>query len=380
MSQSAETTGTTSGDESPAARTTPDDVRREPLGPVVLIGAGLVGTSIALALTRAGEQVHLVDRTRSHAVVAAGLGAGSIDQPNPDAVRLVLVATPPDAIPTVVLQSLKLYRHAVVTDVGSVKGRILQRLREAGVPLERYVGSHPMAGSQHAGPLTADPDLFVDRTWVVAQLPGNAEADVERVRELARRCGARLVEMPADLHDQAVAQVSHVPQLMSTLTAGHLREVPEQNLTLAGQGIRDVTRIAASDPVLWRQIIGANAEAIRQELEGIRTDLDELFAVLDHPEALEEFMDRGRRGARLLPGKHGALPADWTQVTIEIPDTPGALARLFSDVEAQGVNVEDLSIEHDQARQVGFLSVQVSPEVGDRLRAEMRQRGWGVRA
>ena len=106
-------------------------------------------------------------------------------------------------------------------------------------------------------------------------------------------------------------------RLMSTLTAGHLRQVPGEHLQLAGQGIRDVTRIAASDPVLWRQIISANAAAIRRELEGVRHDLDELFAVLDDPEALERFMDRGRSGARLLPGKHGAHPADWVAVVIE---------------------------------------------------------------
>ena len=350
------------------------------VGPVVIVGAGLIGTSIGLALASGGEQVHLIDRSSSHALVAAGLGAGVVERPAPDSVRLVVVATPPDSVATVVVTALKAYPNAVVTDVASVKGSVHRRLAASGADLTRYVGSHPMAGSQHAGPLTAVAELFVDRTWVITASPQNDPADVERVRDLARACGARIIEMEADEHDQAVAQVSHVPQLMSTLTAGHLRAVPEPHLHLAGQGIRDVTRIAASDPVLWRQIIGANRHAIRAELEGIRADLDELFDVLDDPDQLEVFMARGRTGAKALPGKHGSRPSDWTSVVVEIPDAPGALARLFADIEAVGVNVEDLAIEHDAAREVGYLSVEVSPDRAEHLKDAMRERGWALRA
>ncbi|MGO4958417.1 prephenate dehydrogenase [Luteococcus sp. Sow4_B9] len=350
------------------------------LGPVVVVGAGLIGASIGMALTAAGEQVHLVDASNVHAVVAAGLGAGLIDYPHTETIRMVVVATPPSAVVQEVLESLELSPRAVVTDVASVKGRVLDRLRESGADLSRYVGSHPMAGSQHAGPLTARGDLFEDRTWVVCPRPDNAPEHVEMVRQLALTCGARLVEMDADDHDEAVARVSHVPQLMSTLTAGNLREVPDEHLQLAGQGVRDVTRIAASDPVLWRQIIQANSSAIRHELEGIRRDLDELFQVLDDPSGLEEFMARGREGARALPGKHGAKPVDWESVVVEIPDTPGALGSLFADIGAEGVNVEDLSIEHDAERQVGFLSVEVTPDHATRLRAAMTDKGWTLRS
>ncbi|GAB2470963.1 prephenate dehydrogenase [Luteococcus sediminum] len=349
------------------------------LGPVVVIGAGLIGASIGMALTAAGEQVHLVDASNVHAVVAAGLGAGLVDYPQTETIRLVVVATPPSAVVQEVLEALELSPRAVVTDVASVKGAVLDKLRASGADLSRYVGSHPMAGSQHAGPLTASGELFVDRTWVVCPRDENDPEHVEVVRQLAGTCGARIVEMAADDHDEAVAQVSHVPQLMSTLTAGNLREVPEPHLQLAGQGIRDVTRIAGSDPVLWRQIISANAEAVRAELDGIRRDLDELLSILDDPPRLEEFMARGRQGARTLPGKHGALPVDWEQVVIEIPDAPGALARLFADIGGEGINVEDLAIEHDSERQVGFLAVDVAPRGAASLREAMVSRGWSLR-
>ncbi|WP_420175005.1 prephenate dehydrogenase [Luteococcus sp. OSA5] len=349
------------------------------LGPVVVIGAGLIGASIGMALTSAGERVHLVDASNVHAVVAAGLGAGLIDFPQTETIRLVVVATPPSAVVQEVLEALELSPDAVVTDVSSVKGRVLDKLRATGADISRYVGSHPMAGSQFAGPLTASGELFVDRTWVVCPRLDNAPEHVERVRQLARTCGARLVEMEAADHDEAVARVSHVPQLMSSLTAGNLRDVPERHLQLAGQGVRDVTRIAASDPVLWRQIIQANSSAIRLELEGIRRDLDELFVVLDDPTGLEGFMARGRDGARTLPGKHGSGPVEWESVVIEIPDTPGALAHLFADIGAEGVNVEDLSIEHGSTREVGYLSVQVSPTQAEHLREVMADKGWTLR-
>ncbi|MBO1030120.1 prephenate dehydrogenase [Tessaracoccus sp. SD287] len=343
-------------------------------GPVVIIGTGLVGASIGCALSAAGYRVHLEDRVPSHAIVAAGRGAGVVTAASPDAVRLVVVATPPAHVASVVDDALDRFPQATVTDVASVKSIIIDSIDAADA--HRYVGSHPMAGSQFSGPLTADADLFIDRTWVITPTPANAEADIARVRDLATICGARVVWMDPVEHDQAVAQVSHLPHLMSILTAGHLRGVPSDHLPLAGQGIRDVTRIAGSDPGLWRQILWGNRQAVRAELAGVRADLDELLGVLDDPDALEGFLARGRAGARSLPGKHGLSPDAFVTVTIEIPDAAGALARLFTDVDAAGINVEDLSIEHDPSRQYGYLSVAVDPGSVQALADAMRGKGW----
>jgi prephenate dehydrogenase len=346
---------------------------------VVVIGAGLVGASIGMALVAAGHRVHLRDRVSSHARVAAGLGAGTTDRVPPHEVDLVVVAVPPAAIARTVLGALERYPNAVVTDVGSVKGAVLADLAATSGDLSRYVGSHPMAGSQHAGPLTSTADLFVDRTWVVTPHSDASPEAVERVQRLARDCGGRVVVLDAREHDEAVAQVSHLPQLMSSLTAGRLVDVPEDHLRLAGQGIRDVTRIAASDPDLWQQIVAANADAVRTELLAVQESLAELVAVLDDPAAVREFIARGRRGTRALPGKHGHRATDFAHVVVEIPDTPGALARLFADIEEAGVNVEDLAIEHDEAREVGYLSVAVAPDREESLTKTMVGRGWTVR-
>lgn len=349
------------------------------LSPAVVIGAGLLGASVGCALSRAGLEVHLLDAVASHARVAASLGAGTLAPVAPDAVRLVVVAVPPDALADVIAAALDTYHNATVTDVGSVKGTVLADLRRRGIDLSRYVGSHPMAGSQRVGPLTARADLFAERTWVITPHDTAAAHAVLDVQEVARLCGARRVALGAAHHDEAVAQVSHLPHLMSVVVAQTLTRVPPDHLRLAGQGLRDVTRIAGSDPALWQQIISANAVAVRAQLEGVRDALDELIAAVDEPEALARFLARGRQGTRVLPGKHGMVAADFAHVVVEIPDAPGALARLFADIEAAGVNVEDVAIEHDPEREAGFLAVQVVPMQVEPLERAMGDAGWTVR-
>ena len=349
------------------------------LTPAVVIGAGLVGASVGAALTTAGVEVHLIDSVSSHARVAASRGGGSTEPIDPATVRLVVVAVPPAKLAEVVADALATYGKATVTDVGSVKGTVLADLRARGVNLARYVGSHPMAGSQRVGPLTARADLFADRTWVITPHDTSRAKAVLTVHALARACGARIVSMGATHHDEAVAQVSHLPQLMSTLTASRLNEVPDEHLKLAGQGLRDVTRIAESDPRMWTQIIAANSDAVRAELEAISESLTELLESWGDPAALRRFLTDGRRGVRELPGKHGNLPANFAQVVVAIPDAPGALARLFADIEAAGVNVEDVRIEHDPEREVGYLAVGVAKSARAAVEDAMTAAGWTLR-
>jgi prephenate dehydrogenase len=349
------------------------------LSPVLVIGAGLVGASVAQALTRAGLHVHLQDKVASHAHVAASRGAGTTDSPDRAEVRLVVVAVPPKALPAVIADALTTYPQATITDVGSVKGTVLAQLRASGLDLSRYVGSHPMAGSQRVGPLTASPDLFVDRTWVVTPHDTSAAQAVLDVNQVAELCGARKVSMGAAHHDEAVAQVSHLPHLVSVLVAERLTQVPPEHLRLAGQGLRDVTRIAGSDPQLWRQIIEANAVAVRAELTTLRDNLDALIADLDSDAGVLTDLERGREGTRALPGKHGLIATEFAHVVVEIPDAPGALGGLFRDIEAAGVNIEDLRIEHDLDRERGWLSVQVAPVRADDLTTVLTSAGWTVR-
>ena len=349
----------------------------------VVVGAGLIGTSIGLALTTAGWRVHLRDRVISHARVAEGLGAGSVEPAVSRDVALVVVAVPPRALVDAIAHALHSYPQATVTDVGSVKAGVLDALWETEAGLARYVGSHPMAGSQHSGPLAARADLFSDRTWVITPHRRSRPESVEVIRELVRACGAVEVVMDVEEHDAAVASVSHLPQLMSTLTAGTLTDLPEAHLALAGPGLRDVTRIAGSDPQLWEQIIAANQVAVLQRLRTVQASLGAMIAAIESDPPADDLrrqFERGVDGTRMIPGKHGGAPATYGQVVVEIPDAPGALARLFADVGAAGVNVEDIAIEHDQVRQVGYLALSVTPDQVDGLERAMRDGGWDVQA
>src|SRR5688500_8797330 len=208
-------------------------------GPVLVVGAGLLGTSIGLALRRHDVEVWLVDVNQENVRTASGLGAGvaaAADLPA-SGPQLVVVAVPPALLGPQIGAALARFPDAVVTDVGSVKGEPLAVVAES-TGLERYVGSHPMAGSERSGPLAASASLFDGRPWAVVPHPGSSPEAVETVTALARVCGATALEMAPDEHDVAVARISHVPHLLAVLVAGRLAEAPPEHLALSGQGVR----------------------------------------------------------------------------------------------------------------------------------------------
>jgi prephenate dehydrogenase len=345
-------------------------------GPVLVVGAGLLGTSIGLALRARGVDVALRDLSPENLRIATGLGAANCDDVVP---QLVVVAVPPDHLAEEIARAL-LDTDAVVTDVCSVKAgplREVSRLVEEAM-LSRYVGSHPMAGSERSGPFAASASLFDGRPWAIAP-HARADADaVALVTELASATGATPVRFTPDEHDQAVARTSHLPHLLAALVAGRLTDAPRAHLALSGQGVRDVTRIAAGDPGLWQQIISANTEAVSLLLRDVRSDLDRLLAALDSGErqAVGDLLDRGVAGTAAIPGKHGGPPVAETALFVAVPDHPGELARLFSDAGEIGVNIEDIRIDHDPGRPAGLVELTVAADAIDHLLESLEARGW----
>jgi len=348
------------------------------LDPVLVIGAGLVGTSVGLALREQGIAVHLADTDPGHLSTAVARGAGEPSEPQDAA--LVVAAVPPERLGETLAAALQRWPHAVVTDVGSIKARPLAQLEASGADVSRYVGGHPMAGRERAGPEAASASLFAGRAWAVTPHPRSSATAVETVRRLAEMCGASVVELtPAD-HDAAVARVSHLPHLLAVLAAARLTEATGSQLALSGPGLRDVTRVAAGEPALWRAILLGNAAHLQPLLAAVRDDLDELLGALGSGDAarLESVLGRGRAGANLVPGKHGSRDTDLASILVEVPDRPGELARLFADAGRSGVNVEDLRIDHDPARPVGRVEVVVRGENAERLAAWLADAGWSV--
>lgn len=358
-------------------------------GSVHIIGAGLMGTSIGLALRRAGVDVSLEDPRAEHRDEAIAAGAGRVFDDR-DAPVLVVVACPPRPTGAVIAEATRRFPGAAVTDVASIKSVILADARAEGADMRRVVGGHPMSGRETSGPAGARADLLDDRLWIIAPDPDVDTEALRMVHRLITACGAYPVEMtPAD-HDRAVALVSHLPQVLSSSLAAQLLAGDPEDVRIAGQGLRDMTRIAGSNIPMWSDIIAGNAGPIGDALTALVADLLEMQLTLGQlqeapsdrqaVERTEGLLARGARGRALIPGKHGGAASTYGVVTVMIEDKPGQLGRLFAVAGDAGVNLEDVRIEHVLGRPSGLVDLFVQPEVAERLSAALRNQGVDVRA
>lgn len=351
-------------------------------GQVRVVGAGLLGASIGLGLRAQGLDVVLADVSPTNLSLAIDYGAGRAAGPDDDP-ALVVVCVPPDLVSRVVQAELAEHPRAIVTDVASVKGVPLAELSAGGAELSRYVGSHPLAGRERGGAISARADLFVGRPWVVCPRPGLARAEISTVEAMILDLGATPIDMETSAHDRAVALVSHAPQLISSLMAKRLVSAADSALAITGQGLRDVTRIAASQPELWVQILGANADAVADVLREVRADLDRVIRTLSDPaapgarRALAEELADGNAGVSRLPGKHGQ-DRRYAKLVVMVDDRPGQLGRLFGELGEIGVNIEDFRMEHSPEAQFGLAEISVLPEAEQRAVEDLTERGWRI--
>ncbi|WP_333769708.1 prephenate dehydrogenase [Streptomyces sp. IBSBF 2435] len=356
----------------------------------LVIGAGLVGTSAALALTARGVDVRLSDHDDSAARTAAALGAGSA-APSDDTADLVIVAVPPAHVAATLADAMTRGLGRGYLDVASVKGGPYRDLEALGCDLSGYIGTHPMAGRERSGPLAASADLFEGRPWVLTPTPATDTDVLNLALELVALCGAVPVVMDAGAHDRAVALVSHTPQLISSMVAARLEHAEDSTVRLCGQGILDVTRIAGSEPAMWMDILAANPGPVADVLADLAADLDRTVEALRALQSadddkrsggaagIEDILRRGKAGRAKVPGKHGAAPKAYEVVAVLIGDQPGELARLFADAGAAGVNIEDVRIEHSTAQQAGLVHLFVEPRSVNVLTAALRERAWSLR-
>jgi prephenate dehydrogenase len=358
-------------------------------GRVLVAGTGLIGTSVALALRERGTEVWLSDADEAAARLAADLGAGTVVRDLRDAkgiADIAVLAVPPAAVAAVLAQAQECAVADVYTDVASVKELPVAQARERGCDLRAYVPGHPLAGRERHGPAAARADLFLGRAWALCPLPETAADAVEAVTALAVACGADPVRADPATHDRWVALVSHAPHVVAAAMAARLAppEVPAGALALAGQGLRDVTRIAAGDSELWTQILSANAGPVAEVVAAVAEDLAAAARALAAGGAaaggaIAGLLGRGRAGTARIPGKHGGEGRSFTVVQVVIADRPGELARLFDAAGAAGVNIEDVRIEHSPGLPVGVAELSVRPDRAGALLAAMEAGGWPAR-
>jgi prephenate dehydrogenase len=241
-----------------------------------------------------------------------------------------------------------------------------------------------MAGREQTGALAGRGDLFIGRPWVITPNKESSKESVLLVEALAHDLGASIVSMDPIEHDRAVALVSHAPQIVSSLLAARLASADTADVSLAGQGLRDTTRIAASDPKLWMQILSANSQQVSDVLRNVRDDLDQVLEALQDTAkpgsltSIGKLLESGNQGVAKIPGKHGSSATRYAKVTVMIDDKPGELARLLTEIGQIGINLEDLTLEHATGAQVGLPELYVLPSSEAELVAALIERGWKI--
>jgi prephenate dehydrogenase len=351
---------------------------------VALIGTGLIGASIGLAVRKTGATVVAFDREREHAERA--LAAGAVDEiadSIADAVAdadVTFVAVHVGQVAPVVADALSAGARAV-TDVGSVKAAVVADVVAAsGADATRFVGGHPMAGSEQEGIEGATADLFVGATWVLTPTEQTDHEAFVAVRGLVADLGAEVLAVTPEHHDALVAIVSHVPQLAATTLmdfATHETEERSTLLRLAAGGFRDMTRIAAGAPGIWPDICIANRDAIVAALDDYRGALDRVRDLVAEGDrnGLLELLERARAARRSLPVGAPA-PTSLVELRVRVADRPGVLAEVTTLAGSLGVNIYDVEIAHS-AEGGGGVLVLVVPEAGSgALEAALVDRGY----
>ncbi|MEX1177806.1 MAG: prephenate dehydrogenase/arogenate dehydrogenase family protein [Nitriliruptor sp.] len=358
---------------------------------IAVVGAGLVGGSVAAALRAAGADVTLTDadadvRRRAAASGLADRVVDELERAVADA-ELVVVAVPAHVTPAVVHQVARVAPSAaLLTDVASLKGELVPAvealLADDELSPGRFVGGHPMAGSERSGPEAADAQLFQGATWVLTPTAHTDHAALTALSAVLRAIGARVLALDPDLHDQLVAVTSHLPQVaasaLADVAAGTAGRLGEAVMAVAGGGFRDTTRIAASDPDLWVGILGGNREAVLEAIVALEVRLaDVRRALLEHDDtdlrALLERASVARRG--LVRSDVGTETVD---LVVALDDRPGALAAATNALGEAGINVSDLAMRHASAGDRGALLVRI--EATTEARAITALAGVGLAA
>ena len=341
---------------------------------VRIVGSGLIGTSIGLGLVQRGISVQMVDSDPDAQALAIDL-IGGVEVSTPE---IVVLALPISKLPLVIEAEFELNPHSTFMDVGSVKNEVLLHVKTIKGLSARFLPTHPMAGREIGGAASARADLFQGRSWILTPDQDCSSQSKDLVLELINQLGSSPIELPADAHDAAVARISHLPQIAASLVAKQLTGTPAEWMELAGQGLRDTTRIAGSDENLWKEIIFSNRTEIAELLINLQNDLSKMINSLDDPSKIAELIAAGRDGKAMIPGKHGGKAREYSYLPIVIDDKPGQLAAIFNECAAMQVNIEDLSIEHSPGQLSALITLSLSAVDAEKLSNHLTSIGWNV--
>jgi prephenate dehydrogenase len=350
---------------------------------LAVVGAGLVGTSVALAAARTGTRTRGFDSDRSVLERSVARGAvepaSSLAEAVADA-ELVVIAVPVGAAPAAVQAALDVAgSDTVVTDVASTK-RPLAALSDP-----RFVPGHPVAGGATGGPARAAADLFDAATWFLAPTEASSAESVGLVERFVASLGARAVRTDADAHDRLLALTSHLPHALANLLMLRVAEAAEADdapFAFAGASLREMTRLAGANAAVWSDIFLGNADEIAAALSGLRASLDELEAALrgGNREAVEASIAAAAAAReRLESFAYQTEPAQLNRIRVRIPDRPGVLARITQILGAAQINLEDFEMRHVSPEYGGVLVILVAgADNAARARELLRREGYAA--
>ncbi len=339
-----------------------------------VVGVGLIGGSIGTALRARGWHVSGVDQDEKRLGSALAIGAIDCEGWDSDA-EITFVATPVGYLAEAVTEALAASPDGLVTDVGSVKASLVESVAD-----DRFVGGHPMAGSEQEGVEGADPEMFVDTTWVLTPTADTSGDVLARVRAVVSSFGAEIVTLPPDRHDAIVAIVSHVPHLTAAALMGIAAARSEEHLAvlrLAAGGFRDMTRVAAGHPGIWPDICTENATAIDDVLADLVAALSAVRSevVAGDRKGLLRRLETARAARVSLP-TGAPRPSDLTEVRVPIPDRQGELAAITLLATELDVNIYDLEIAHSAEGDRGVVLLIVETAMAERLTGGLMAKGY----
>ncbi|MFM1788727.1 MAG: hypothetical protein RLZZ12_76 [Actinomycetota bacterium] len=344
------------------------------------MGAGLIGTSIALRLREFGWKVSISDLDSTNSGIANDLLRNTAEVSSElFTSTLVVIATPPNEVIPALKAEFKTNPSAVFIDVASTKTKLQLEVDDISGLRERFIGTHPIAGREVHGPQSARSDLFDGRAWIVTSGAHVNQDAIAHVEDFIKVMGATPYRMSPSEHDFLLARVSHLPQILSTALASSLDQVGSA-IEISGQGLRDMLRLAASDGSLWSEILLSNSQEVISSLKNLHTQIDEIQDSLTKGDAtkLVAIFARANQVQARLSGKHGARPREYSYLNVIIEDKPGQLGALFNECAAISANVEDLSLEHSPRQESGLIRLSLSKDDAVRLHTHLTQSGWTV--
>ena len=347
-------------------------------GTVNVVGLGLIGGSVGMALRAKGFTVSGFDVDADR--IDKALAVGAIDSAGVVSDALMSIVCTPAGVAAQAIADTLGTTHGIVTDVCSVKAAVCAPF--ASEP--RFVGGHPMAGSEQEGLDGARADMFTGTTWVLTPTAQTPDSTFTFVRSIVTSFGAEVISLPPDRHDALVAVVSHVPHLVAAglmSVADGRSDEHAALLQLAAGGFRDMTRIASGHPAIWPDICEQNRDAIVSGLDSLVSELStmrDIVAATDR-NALVARLERARNARRNLPPRVATL-GDLAEVRIPIPDRPGMLAEVTTLASRLGVSIADIEIMHSAEGNKGVCMVLIDATAVDLYRGGLIALGYSPSA